>query len=93
MCKTSPLTGDELHLSPVKLTAAQATRHRLRVSRDGWAMPVSRYEHDLYVIEGLEPPEGATADMPAPRRCSPKCAADATELPFRKGCARDGRKR
>lgn len=53
---TSPLTGDELVLRPVELTAAQATQLRLRASRNGRIMPISQYEQDLYAAEGLEPP-------------------------------------
>ena len=53
---TSPLTGDELVLRPVELTAAQATQLRLRASRTGRIMSISQYERDLYAAEGLEPP-------------------------------------
>ncbi|MFL0243509.1 hypothetical protein ACJH6J_29110 [Mycobacterium sp. SMC-18] len=52
----SPLTGDDPVLRPVKLTAAQATELRLRVSRDGRNPPISQYERELYATEGLEPP-------------------------------------
>ncbi|GFG53466.1 hypothetical protein [Mycolicibacterium agri] len=53
-----PLTGDELDLSPVKLSAAQATQLRLHASRTDRPMPISRYEQDLYAAEGFEPPKG-----------------------------------
>ena len=49
---TSPLTGDELVLRPVELTAAQATQLRLRAFRNGRIMPISQYERDLYAAEG-----------------------------------------
>ena len=55
---TSPLTGDELDLSPVKMFALQATQLRLYASRSGWRMPISPYEHELYVAEGLKLPKG-----------------------------------
>jgi hypothetical protein len=54
---TSPLTGDRLDLRPVELTAEQATRLRRCSSRDGYAMPISQYERELYAAKGQEPPE------------------------------------
>lgn len=65
-CSTSPdavvvsvkscLTGDELVLRRIELTAAQATRLRRRASRNCWTMPMSQSERDLYAAAGLEPP-------------------------------------
>ena len=52
----SCLAGDELVLRPIELTAVQATRLRRRASRNGWTMPMSQYEQDLYAAAGLEPP-------------------------------------
>lgn len=64
----SPLTGDELVLRRVSLSAQQATELRRYASRNGWPMPVSPYERDLYPVEGLEPPavEMARRDVSAP---------------------------
>lgn len=53
---TSPLTGDDLALRQVKMSAQQATSLRRYASRNGRQMPVSQYERELYAAEGLEPP-------------------------------------
>lgn len=52
----SPLTGDELELRPVSLSAQQATELRRYASRNGRPMPISQHERELYAAEGLEPP-------------------------------------
>lgn len=48
---TSPLSGDELELRPVSLSAEQATELRRYASRKGRPMPISRYELDLYTAK------------------------------------------
>ena len=53
----SPLTGDRLDLRPKELTAEEATQRRRYASRNGFAMPISQYERDLYAAKGQEPPE------------------------------------
>jgi hypothetical protein len=53
----SSLTGDNLELQPVSITAEEATQLRHYASRNGWKMPVSDLERDLYAARGLEPPQ------------------------------------
>jgi len=44
----SSLTDDRLDLRPVELTAEEATQRRMYASRNGFEMPVSQYERNLY---------------------------------------------
>lgn len=53
----SPLTEDRLELRPVAITAEEATELRHYASRNGWEMPVSQLERDLYAARGLKPPQ------------------------------------
>jgi hypothetical protein len=54
---TSPLTGDDLDLRRVLLTAEQATQLRRYASRHGRVMPISQYERELYAARGVAPPQ------------------------------------
>ena len=54
---TSSLTGDDLDLRPVPLTAEQATQLRHYASRHSRVMPISQRERDQYAAQGIEPPQ------------------------------------
>lgn len=52
----SPLTNENLEFRRVAITPEEATQLRRYVSRNGWEMPVSDLERDLYAARRQEPP-------------------------------------